>query len=166
MVVNVNDLMVLGLEGSHPHGLSQKDLRYPVTLDWLVYFNYDDYPSELRPYLIEGYSEGSTTTPLDMMLCHRVSRFHAAEAAVGEAAKKSNKVRINLHGLTTTGYSHNIFPNSLNVAKTHNFQEFIPSRLGQLVSHFLSRLLIDQSLVDMYWLNQLRLVYDKALLQS
>ena len=47
---------------------------------------------------IEAYSEeGSTTTPLDMMIVNRVSRWHVAEAAVKGAAVRNEQVRLDMH---------------------------------------------------------------------
>lgn len=111
-VVNVTDLMVLGLEGSHPHSLSHDDFDALFTPNRPIHFNYHGYAGELkgllfgRPNLdrisIEAYSEeGSTTTPLDMMLRNRVSRYDVAEAAVKGAAKRNEKVRVELHELTS-----------------------------------------------------------------
>ena len=106
-VANVTDLMVLSAEDSHPHALS------PAAFDELfppgcpVLFNYHGYASELRALLfcrlvdenlrrgvhgparrveVRSYEEeGSTTTPFDMMLANRVSRFHVAAWAVRAA---------------------------------------------------------------------------------
>ncbi|KAL2268005.1 hypothetical protein VTJ83DRAFT_2851 [Remersonia thermophila] len=104
-VVNVTDLMILASEGNHPHALSREAFaalfctastavsggdRVPVL------FNYHGYPVELRGLLfgrpgagdtrlfrVMGYrEEGSTTTPFDMMLVNKVSRFDLAEEAI------------------------------------------------------------------------------------
>lgn len=107
-VVNVTDLMVLENEGSHPHSLSHEDFDALFTPDRPVHFNYHGYANELkgllfgRPQLhrvtIESYSEeGSTTTPLDMMLRNRVSRYHVAEAAIKGATKRNEKIRLDMH---------------------------------------------------------------------
>jgi len=111
-VVNVTDLMVLSHEGKHPHALSHDDFDALFTPDRPIHFNYHGYPTEIkgllfgRPRLdrisIAAYSEeGSTTTPLDMMLRNRVSRFDVAEAAVKGAAKRNEMVRLDLHELTS-----------------------------------------------------------------
>lgn len=96
-VVNVTDLMVLGLWGSHPHSLSHADFDSLFTADRHIHFNYHGYAVELqgllfgRPKLdritIESYcEEGTTTTPFDMMILNRCSRYHVALAAVKGAA--------------------------------------------------------------------------------
>lgn len=107
-VVNVTDLMILSHEGDHPHALSHEAFNALFTTDRPVHFNYHGYATELkglifgRPNLervsIEGYGEeGSTTTPLDMLLRNRVSRWHVAEAAIKGAAIRNEMVRIDMH---------------------------------------------------------------------
>ncbi|KAL8646263.1 MAG: hypothetical protein Q9226_006943 [Calogaya cf. arnoldii] len=109
-VINVTDLMVLSLEGSHPHALSHNDFDALFTADKPIHFNYHGYANELkgllfgRPNLhrisIEAYDEeGSTTTPLDMMLRNRVSRWHVVDAALKGAAVGNEKVRVDMHEL-------------------------------------------------------------------
>jgi xylulose-5-phosphate/fructose-6-phosphate phosphoketolase len=104
-VVNVTDLMVLDTEGSHPHALSNDGFDSLFTPDVPVHFNYHGYNTELQGLLfgrerlervtIAGYiEEGSTTTPFDMMLVNKVSRFHVAEAAVRGAARRNEKVGV------------------------------------------------------------------------
>ncbi|KAH8692719.1 putative phosphoketolase [Talaromyces proteolyticus] len=104
-VINVTDLMILDTAGAHPHSLSEDDFNALFTPDAPVHFNYHGYNTELqgllfgRPHLervtIAGYiEEGSTTTPFDMMLVNKVSRFHVAESAVRAAAKRNEKVRL------------------------------------------------------------------------
>ncbi|KAJ5749161.1 uncharacterized protein N7511_010857 [Penicillium nucicola] len=104
-VVNVTDLMILENEGLHPHALSTEAFDRLFTPDKPVHFNYHGYPTELqgllfgRPGLdrisVAGYiEEGSTTTPFDMMIVNRVSRFHVAQNALRGAAKVNEKVRV------------------------------------------------------------------------
>lgn len=76
-VVNVTDLMVLGVPGGHPHALDESSFDALLTSDREVIFNYHGYAQELRGllfgrkrterFVIEGYrEEGSTTTPFDV----------------------------------------------------------------------------------------------------
>jgi xylulose-5-phosphate/fructose-6-phosphate phosphoketolase len=110
-VINVTDLMILAPEGRHPHALTREafaalfctdvnatddDERIVKRGRVPVLFNYHGYPVELRGLLfgqpgagdtklmrVAGYiEEGTTTTPFDMMLVNRVSRFHVAEEAL------------------------------------------------------------------------------------
>lgn len=117
-VVNVTDLMILGLEGSHPHSLTQPDFGALFTEDKPIHFNYHGYANELKGLIfgrenlqrisIESYmEEGSTTTPFDMLLRNRVSRFHVAEAAIKGAAKTNEQVQMDMHELLS-GLRHEI----------------------------------------------------------
>uniref|UniRef100_A0A093VVR0 Putative phosphoketolase n=1 Tax=Talaromyces marneffei PM1 TaxID=1077442 RepID=A0A093VVR0_TALMA len=104
-VINVTDLMILENQGAHPHALSIDGFDALFTPDIPIHFNYHGYNTEIqgllfgRPNLdrvsIAGYiEEGSTTTPFNMMLVNKVSRFHIAKAAVQGAAKRNEKVRL------------------------------------------------------------------------
>lgn len=92
-VINVTDLMVLAMESSHPHALTQAQFIRMFTPDCPVLFNYHGYKTELqgllfgRPGLhrmhVEGYKEeGTTTTPFDMMLANKLSRFNLADTVL------------------------------------------------------------------------------------
>ena len=107
-VINVTDLMILGLEGSHPHSLTHDDFDALFTMDKPIHFNYHGYANELKGLLfgrpqtdritIESYrEEGSTTTPFDMLLRNHVSRYHVAEAAIQGAAKHNEHVKMEMH---------------------------------------------------------------------
>lgn len=106
-VVNVTDLMVLGLTGSHPHSLSKADFDILFTTDRHIHFNYHGYAVELQGLLfgrtnldrvtIESYrEEGTTTTPFDMMIRNRCSRYHVALAAVKGAAARNPAFALDL----------------------------------------------------------------------
>ncbi|KAJ9665806.1 hypothetical protein H2201_004114 [Coniosporium apollinis] len=106
-VVNVTDLMVLGTEGTHPHALTSNDFNAMFTADKHIHFNYHGYAQELKGLLfgrpqseritVESYrEEGSTTTPFDMMLVNRTSRYHVAEYALRGGAKFNQKVEVDL----------------------------------------------------------------------
>jgi len=103
-VVNVTDLMILGAESTHPHALSRDRFDELFTADRPVLFNYHGYATELSGLLfgrrgvermsVEGYrEEGSTTTPFDMMLVNRVSRFDLAERALKAGAQRNEEVK-------------------------------------------------------------------------
>ncbi|OJJ39212.1 hypothetical protein ASPWEDRAFT_169070 [Aspergillus wentii DTO 134E9] len=117
-VINVTDLMILENAGAHPHALSTDAFDDLFTSDKPIHFNYHGYSTELegllfgRPRLdratIQGYmEEGSTTTPFDMMLVNRVSRFHVAQAAIRGAAKRNELVKIR-HQELYSELSHDI----------------------------------------------------------
>ena len=109
-VINVTDLLILKHEGGHPHALSHEDFDALFTANRPIHINYHGYPDEVkglifgRPNLhrvsIEAYGEeGSTKTPLDMMLRNRVSRYHVAEAAIKGAAIRNEKIRLDMHDM-------------------------------------------------------------------
>jgi len=111
-VVNVTDLMILGPPGSHPHALSSDDFDSLFTPNRPVIINYHSYPIEVRGLLfgrpnvervsVGGYQEeGTTTSPFDMMLCNRVSRYHVATDAVRAAALYNAKVTILAHEMAS-----------------------------------------------------------------
>ncbi|KAK0193755.1 phosphoketolase [Armillaria mellea] len=107
-VVNVTDLMILAATGLHPHALSKDAFNNLFTEDKPIHFNYHGYPIELKGLLfsrskldrvsIEGYNEeGTTTSPFDMMLANRTSRYHIAQAAVRGGALTNPKVAVSAH---------------------------------------------------------------------
>lgn len=111
-VVNVTDLLILENTGQHPHALSTVEFDNLFTADRPIHFNYHGYPVELqgllfgRPRLdrvsIAGYiEEGSTTTPFDMMLVNRTSRYHVAQAAISGGAKRNERIQLHQHELNS-----------------------------------------------------------------
>ena len=102
--VNVTDLMVLATESSHPHALQRSEFIDMFTAESPVCFNYHGYATELQGLLfgrpkmdrmtVEGYKEeGSTTTPFDMMMANKVSRFDLTKRAVKAAAQRNEHVK-------------------------------------------------------------------------
>jgi xylulose-5-phosphate/fructose-6-phosphate phosphoketolase len=96
--------MILAPESRHPHALSAARFRELFTADRPVLFNYHGYPTELQGLLfgregvarmdVAGYiEEGSTTTPFDMMLVNRVSRFDVAQKALRAGAEVNEEVK-------------------------------------------------------------------------
>lgn len=106
-VINVTDLMILIAESKHPHALPQDKFEELFTAEKPVLFNYHGYATELQGILfgrgslhqmsVEGYrEEGSTTTPFDMMLVNKVSRFDVASRALRAGAEHNEEVKKNL----------------------------------------------------------------------
>ena len=92
-VVNVVDLMTLYLPADHPHGMSQERFIELFSVDVPVVFAFHGYAGAVHHLLhgrpdpsrfhVRGYrEEGTTTTPFDMVVLNRTSRFHLAAEAL------------------------------------------------------------------------------------
>lgn len=92
-VVNVVDLMALCRHAEHPHGMSQGRFVETFTADAPVIFAFHGYAGAVhhllhgrpdpRRFHVRGYrEEGTTTTPFDMVVLNRTSRFHLAAEAL------------------------------------------------------------------------------------
>jgi xylulose-5-phosphate/fructose-6-phosphate phosphoketolase len=97
-VVNVTDLMVLGTQNEHPHGLAEAAFEALFTADRPVIFNFHGYPNavqallferpNVRRFSINGYrEEGTTTTPLDMHIRNGTSRYQLVIQALRAAPR-------------------------------------------------------------------------------
>ncbi len=86
-VVNVVDLMTLRRPKDHPHGMSETYFRELFTDTKDVIFAFHGYPGAIhqlvhgRPdadrFRVRGFiEEGTTTTPFDMVVKNRASRYH------------------------------------------------------------------------------------------
>ncbi len=102
-VVNVTDLLVLEELSGHPHGLDAEMFNALFTPDHPVIINFHGYPSVVKQLLfgrpniqrfyINGYQEeGTTTTPFDMHVRNRTSRFHLIMQAIRLAAAYNPRV--------------------------------------------------------------------------
>ena len=145
-VVNITGLLILKHEGGHPNALSHEDFDALFTTDRPIHINYHGYPDEVkrlifgRPNLhrisIEANSEeGSTTTPLDMMLRNRVSRYHIAEAAIKDGVLRNEKVRLDMHEMLSN-VRHDLV----------KLQEYISWRLVSIQIMLTTRLLLMESI--------------------
>jgi xylulose-5-phosphate/fructose-6-phosphate phosphoketolase len=92
-VVNVVDLFVLMSPDQHPHGMGDAAFKELFTEEVPVIFAYHGYPWVIhgaihrRPnterFHVHGFQdEGTTTTPFDMVVLNRLSRFHLAMDAL------------------------------------------------------------------------------------
>lgn len=97
-VVNVCDLMILDQQGDHPHGLTDEAFTGLFTADRPVIVAFHGYPNAVKALLwgrpnpqhftITGYrEEGTTTTPLDMLIRNGASRYQLAMQALGAATR-------------------------------------------------------------------------------
>jgi xylulose-5-phosphate/fructose-6-phosphate phosphoketolase len=98
-VVNVIDLMTLASPDEHPHGMPDDQFVELFTRDTDVVFAFHGYPGSVHQFLhgrpradrfhVRGYrEEGSTTTPFDMVVLNRISRFHLAMEALKRARRR------------------------------------------------------------------------------
>ena len=98
-VVNVTDLMTLGVPEKYPHGLEADRFLRLFPLETPVIFGFHGYTAAIkqlcweRPgndrFAVNGYrEEGSTTTPFDMHVRNRTSRYHVVIQAVHEISKR------------------------------------------------------------------------------
>jgi xylulose-5-phosphate/fructose-6-phosphate phosphoketolase len=96
-VVNVLDLLSLEHPDDHPHGLAADEFKRLFGADRPVVFFFHGYPSAVHQLLhhrpnperfhVKGYiEEGTTTTPFDLLVANRASRYHLAIEALRRAA--------------------------------------------------------------------------------
>lgn len=97
-VVNVVDLMSLPRPKDHPHGMDPLYFEELFTNSVDVVFAFHGYPGAIhqlvhgRPdadrFRVRGFSEeGTTTTPFDMVVRNRVSRYHLVMDALNNARR-------------------------------------------------------------------------------
>lgn len=102
-VVNVTDLLILEKNTDHPHGLDDEMFDALFTKNSPVIVNFHGYPSAAKQLLfgrnvgkrfhINGYrEEGSTTTPFDMNVRNKTSRFHVIMQAIRQASPRNPAV--------------------------------------------------------------------------
>ncbi len=97
-VVNVVNLMTLPRPQDHPHGISGTFFRELFTDHVDVVFSFHGFPGAVhqlvhgRPdadrFHVRGFiEEGTTTTPFDMVVKNRASRFHLVMDAINNAQR-------------------------------------------------------------------------------
>ena len=97
--VNVVDLMALLPENDHPHGFPDGQFDGLFTRDRDVVFAFHGYPRAVHQVIhgrsdpgrfhVRGFSEqGTTTTPFDMVVLNRMSRFHLAQEVLRRASRR------------------------------------------------------------------------------
>ncbi|MGH3339421.1 MAG: phosphoketolase, partial [Propionibacteriaceae bacterium] len=97
-VVNVVDLMGLIRPKDHPHGMSQMQFAELFTDSVDVIFAFHGFPGAIhqvvhgRPdvdrFHVRGFIEqGTTTTPFDMTVLNRVTRYHLVMDAINNARR-------------------------------------------------------------------------------
>jgi len=99
-VVNVTDLLVLGIPQKYPHGLEEDRFQRLFPPGCPVVFNFHGYTAAIkqlcweRPensrFDINGYrEEGTTTTAFDMQIRNRTSRYHLVIQAAWKIAARN-----------------------------------------------------------------------------
>jgi len=99
-VVNVLDLLVLGIPQKYPGGLDEDRFQRIFPLNTPVIFNFHGYTAAIkqmaweRPenqrFDINGYrEEGTTTTPFAMQIANRTSRYHLVIQCAQKIAKRN-----------------------------------------------------------------------------
>lgn len=97
--VNVVDLMALLPENDHPHGYSDSTFDTLFTAERHVVFAFHGYPRAIHQLIhgrsnpgrfhVRGFNEqGTTTTPFDMVVLNRMSRFHLALEVLRRADRR------------------------------------------------------------------------------
>jgi len=97
-VVNVVDLMALLPANDHPHGFTDQKFEDLFTSDTHVVFAFHGYPRAVHELLhgrtdpgrfhVRGFNEqGTTTTPFDMVVLNRMSRYHLVLEALRRARR-------------------------------------------------------------------------------
>ncbi len=97
--VNVVDLMALMPENDHPHGFADSRFDEIFTADRHVVFAFHGYPRAVHQLIhgrsnpgrfhVRGFNEqGTTTTPFDMVVLNRMSRFHLAREVLRRASRR------------------------------------------------------------------------------
>ena len=92
-VVNIVDLLALASHGGYPHALADNDFAALFTEDRPVILAFHGYPMAIHELIyrranpdrfhVHGYrEEGTTTTPFDMLVVNRMSRYDLAIAAL------------------------------------------------------------------------------------
>jgi xylulose-5-phosphate/fructose-6-phosphate phosphoketolase len=98
-IVNVVDLMRLWSPDMHPHGMDEETFVELFTPAADVVFSFHGYPRAIHEILhgrtnagrfhVRGYiEEGTTTTPFDMVVLNRASRFHLCMEAIRRAKRR------------------------------------------------------------------------------
>ncbi|HXN85845.1 MAG TPA: phosphoketolase family protein [Candidatus Binataceae bacterium] len=97
-VVNVVDLMRLWPRDVHPHGMEEEEFIKLFTANTDVVFAFHGYPRAIHEILhgrtnaprfhVRGYiEEGTTTTPFDMVVLNKTSRYHLCLEALRRTTK-------------------------------------------------------------------------------
>ena len=119
-VVNLVDLGVLGSPDHHPHGMDNFSFEALFTPDIPVIFAFHGYSWSIHS-LVHGRSnearfhvrgfidEGTTTTPFDMVVVNKLSRFHLAMEALKYVPRLRSKVSDVIDMFNRKLYEHHVY---------------------------------------------------------
>ncbi len=104
--INVVDLMKLGTDEHHSHGLDDKEYNKLFTTNKPIFFIYHGYPTLIheltwsrknRDINVFGYQEeGTITTAFDVRVQNKIDRFHVVKAVLAKL-KRSEKPYVELN---------------------------------------------------------------------
>jgi xylulose-5-phosphate/fructose-6-phosphate phosphoketolase len=119
-VVNVVDLMALMSPDDHPHGLDNIsfDALFTRNIDvvfafhgyrWLIHSMVHGRSNEAR-FHVRGFNdEGTTTTPFDMVVLNKMSRFHLAIDALKHVTRLRSEASDAIDMFNRKLYEHNVY---------------------------------------------------------
>jgi xylulose-5-phosphate/fructose-6-phosphate phosphoketolase len=107
-VVNIVDLMRLWVPQEHPHGMAEETFVNLFTANTHVIFAFHGYPRAIHEMLhgrtnperfhVRGYvEEGTTTTPFDMVVLNKTSRYHLCIEALRRAPHRKGAGEVLAH---------------------------------------------------------------------
>jgi xylulose-5-phosphate/fructose-6-phosphate phosphoketolase len=119
-LVNIVDLMVLSPPAYHPHGMDESGFVSMFTRNKPVIFAFHGYVRMIhdlvhgRPnperFHVRGYmEEGTTTTPFDMVVLNKVSRYHLAIQALQRVPRLSSKSASVIEGFQEKLNEHRLY---------------------------------------------------------
>jgi xylulose-5-phosphate/fructose-6-phosphate phosphoketolase len=119
-VVNVVDLNVLMSPDDHPHGMDNISFNSIFTPDvdvvfafhgyrWLIHSMVHGRANEGR-FHVRGFNDvGTTTTPFDMVVLNKMSRFHLAIDALKHAPRLRSQASDAIDMFNQKLYDHNVY---------------------------------------------------------
>jgi xylulose-5-phosphate/fructose-6-phosphate phosphoketolase len=119
-VVNIVDLGVMMSPDSHPHGMDNISFEALFTSSVPVIFAYHGYPwvihsvvhgraNEARFHVRGFREEGTTTTPFDMVVLNKMSRFHLAIEALKYVPRLRSRVSDTIDMFNRKLYEHSVY---------------------------------------------------------
>jgi xylulose-5-phosphate/fructose-6-phosphate phosphoketolase len=119
-VVNVVDLNALMSPDDHPHGMDNISFNSIFTRDvdvvfafhgyrWLIHSMVHGRANEAR-FHVRGFNDvGTTTTPFDMVVLNKMSRFHLAIDALKHAPRLRSQASDAIDMFNRKLYEHNVY---------------------------------------------------------